>query len=331
MEYHIRDMVLAHLPEGWDSLGVHVEFEHTAATLVGEEVEVVSTITGVDRKLIKAETVISDRLGELGRGVHHRIVADMTRNQGTLAKRAASLAALPQPQPASFVGGPPSRHGAQTPTEYLQDLSARTGAMAFGEIPPGFDGYCSGDWIQGFEQEVAALMGKPRGLFVVTGTQAQQCAIQTHAEGAGRTKLFAAHPTSHLLLSEEDAYKHLSGFDAMEIGETDAPLGAAAVREAFAGAAQLPAVLLVEIPQRHNGGATTSYEELVELRGICDEYGVAFHMDGARLWEARPGYDRSFTEICALFDSIYLSFYKGIGAAVGAMLCGTGQFSMEES
>jgi hypothetical protein len=49
-------------------------------------------------------------------------------------------------------------------------------------------------------------------------------------------------------------YKHLSGFEAMAIGAADAPLGPDAVRAAFAKAAvsqeeQLPAVLLVEIPQ----------------------------------------------------------------------------------
>jgi threonine aldolase len=49
-------------------------------------------------------------------------------------------------------------------------------------------------------------------------------------------------------------------------------------------------------------------------------------MDGARLWEAQPAFRRTFAEICDLFDSLYLSFYKGIGAAVGAMLCGTADF-----
>ena len=326
MEYHIRDMILAHVPAGWDSLGVHVEFNHTAATMVGEEVDVFSTITAVERKLVKAETIISDRMGELGRGVHHRVVADVARNQSALDSRAASLAALPQPPPTVFVRGPP-HHGSRTPAEYLEDLSARTSTMQLGDSPPLFDQYCRGEWIQGFEQEVAALMGKARGLFVVTGTQAQQCALQAHAEGAAsRQKLFAAHPTSHLLVSEEDAYKHLSGFEAIEIGDAAAPLSAAAAKNAFARMERLPSVLIVEIPQRHNGGATICYSELVELRAVCDEYGVRLHMDGARLWEAQPAFRRSFAEICALFDSVYLSFYKGIGAAVGAMLCGTDDF-----
>lgn len=38
--------------------------------------------------------------------------------------------------------------------------------------------------------------------------------------------------------------------------------------------------------------------------------GVAFHCDGARLWEAQPFYGQSFEAICSSFDSVYVSFYK---------------------
>lgn len=56
-------------------------------------------------------------------------------------------------------------------------------------------------------------------------------------------------------------------------------------------------------------------------------------MDGARLWEAQAVYCSSSTgssdtdtttmplkEFCQLFDSIYVSFYKGLGGITGAML-----------
>ena len=45
-----------------------------------------------------------------------------------------------------------------------------------------------------------------------------------------------------------------------------------------------------------------------KIASIAKEYGMLVHMDGARLWEAQPGYGRPFEEICALFDSVYLSF-----------------------
>ena len=72
-----------------------------------------------------------------------------------------------------------------------------------------------------------------------------------------------------------------------------------------------PAVLVIEIPQRMNGGATISFEDLRLLRVLCTKRKIHLHMDGARVWEALPYYGRPLHEICALFDSVYVSFYKG--------------------
>lgn len=50
--------------------------------------------------------------------------------------------------------------------------------------------------------------------------------------------------------------------------------------------------------------------------------GAAVHLDGARLWEPAAGYGRPPGEVAALFDSAYVSFYKGIGALAGCALTG---------
>ena len=53
-------------------------------------------------------------------------------------------------------------------------------------------------------------------------------------------------------------------------------------------------------------------------------------MDGARLWEAREHFaPKSLADLCAPFDSVYVSFYKGIGALAGAMLLGPEDFIAE--
>jgi threonine aldolase len=57
---------------------------------------------------------------------------------------------------------------------------------------------------------------------------------------------------------------------------------------------------------------------------------IVLHMDGARLWETKAFYQKSYREICRGFDSVYVSFYKGIGALTGAMLLGETEF-IEES
>jgi threonine aldolase len=197
-----------------------------------------------------------------------------------------------------------------------------------------WDSYLRGDFLQGFEAEVAAAMGKPDSAFVVTGTMAQLCAIQTHHEQLhADEKIIMVHPTSHLLNHEADSFEQLCGFSAVTVGDPSLALSADAVRtgleQLVAAGRSLPSTLLVEVPQRHNGGRCASVEELTEMRALCDQYGVRFHMDGARFWEARPALGESYAAIAALFDSVYLSFYKGIGAAVGAMLCGEEDFVLD--
>ena len=46
------------------------------------------------------------------------------------------------------------------------------------------------------------------------------------------------------------------------------------------------------------------------------------HLDGARIWQCRGYYGKSFAEIGEVFDSVYVSFYKELGAMGGAMLLG---------
>jgi threonine aldolase len=53
------------------------------------------------------------------------------------------------------------------------------------------------------------------------------------------------------------------------------------------------------------------------------------HLDGARLWESAPFYGKTPAEIASLFDSVYVSFYKGIGALAGACLAADPGFIAE--
>ncbi|CAE7201211.1 ltaA, partial [Symbiodinium necroappetens] len=79
-------------------------------------------------------------------------------------------------------------------------------------------------------------------------------------------------------------------------------------------------VVVIELPQRMNGGRTCRWETLMEIRRLTAESGARLHMDGARLFEAKPFYGRDVREICALFDSVYISWYKGFGGMAGALL-----------
>jgi threonine aldolase len=87
--------------------------------------------------------------------------------------------------------------------------------------------------------------------------------------------------------------------------------------------------LLLELPQREIGGQLPEYETLEQISSYCREKGIKLHLDGARLLEIVPYYNKTAPEICSLFDSVYVSVYKGIGGIAGAILAGNQDFTEE--
>lgn len=46
------------------------------------------------------------------------------------------------------------------------------------------------------------------------------------------------------------------------------------------------------------------------MSALLKSRGMAFHCDGARLWEAQSFYREPLHDLCQGFDSVYVSFYK---------------------
>ena len=82
------------------------------------------------------------------------------------------------------------------------------------------------------------------------------------------------------------------------------------------------AAVLWELPQRDLGGLLPDWADLVAQTSSVHGTGAATHLDGARLWEAQPFYDRPHAEIAALFDTAYVSLYKGLAGLAGGVLAG---------
>jgi threonine aldolase len=195
------------------------------------------------------------------------------------------------------------------------------------------DVYGEGKLIDAFERKIAATLGKAAAVFMPSGTMAQLIALRIWCDRDSSRRI-AMHPTSHLELHEERAYAHLHGLEATLLGPRERPTEARDLAGLFAqcaaGSAKPPAALLVELPAREIGGRLPAWEEIEALSALAHDRGVKVHMDGARLWEAREYFaPKSLADVCAPFDSVYVSFYKGIGALAGAMLVGPEDFVAE--
>ncbi len=238
-------------------------------------------------------------------------------------RRPVTPRAAPEASPADTLGDGERRALRESCQRALQGSGLRTAADQLAELTTlpsedlASDVYGDGGAVTALETEVRELLGKPAAAFMPSGIMAQQIALRIHADRRNR-RVVAFHPTCHLEIHEDKAYQRLHGLVGLPLGDGRDLLTLAdlqAVREPLAA-------LLIELPQREIGGRLPAWPDLVAQVAHAHERGAAAHLDGARLWESAPFYGRPLAEIAGLFDTVYVSFYKGLGGMAGSMLLG---------
>ena len=208
-------------------------------------------------------------------------------------------------------------HGSRPPSVVLAEVQE-----VLGDVEA--DRYGEGGVVTQLEGEVAALLGKPAAVLMPSGTMAQQIALRIHADRTGRRTVLW-HPACHLALWENQAVERLHGLHPRPVGDSRQLLTLSDLEEV----AEYAAALLIELPQREIGGRLPEWDDLVAQTALARSHGTATHLDGARLLESLPFYGRSAAEVAGLFDSVYLSLYKGLGGISGCLLAGDEQLVAE--
>lgn len=187
------------------------------------------------------------------------------------------------------------------------------------------DYYGAGKLISDFETKVADLLGKPAAVFMPSGKMASLIALRIWADRSHNAD-FGMHRTAHLELHEELAYSKLHSLRSSFLGRPGEPILSGDIKQVDKPLSSI----VVELPMREIGGKLPPWDDLVKQREIAAGRNTKLHLDGARLWETLSFYtDRTYADIAALFDSVYVSFYKGIGGIAGAMLLGDAAFIAE--
>ena len=204
-------------------------------------------------------------------------------------------------------------------TRFLAGHGPVRAADLLATIPPdtAVDRYGDGGVVAVLEAEITTLLGKPAAVFMPSGTMAQQAVLRVHA-GRRQRSAIIFHPMCHLDTHEGGAYARLQHLTGRPAGDRDRLLGL----DDLTAVAEPAAAVLIELPQRDLGGQQPSWDELQAQTRWARDRGAAVHLDGARLWESAAGYGRPEAEIAALFDTVYVSFYKGIGALPGCCVAG---------
>lgn len=193
-------------------------------------------------------------------------------------------------------------------------------AMAEAEVG---DDVLDGDpTVRRLEERVAALLGKPRGLFFPTGTMANQAALWLLGEAG--TEVFC-HDDSHIVNWEIAGTAALAGLQVRLVRGTPTldPDGLKAMFRPVSPHAPRASLVCAENTHNGAGGMVTPLATLQRIRDVAAEQGLPVHLDGARLWNAHVATGTPLREFADCAETVMCSFSKGLGAPVGAILVGS--------
>jgi threonine aldolase len=192
---------------------------------------------------------------------------------------------------------------------------------AMAAAPVGDDVYGDDPTVAELERRVAQLLGHEAGLFAPTGSMANQLALRVLV--APGEELVCDH-AAHVVRAELGAAAVLGGITTRTWSSADGRADADAVAEAISPSAgpYLVSTTAIALENTHNfgGGTIQPPDQVKAVQALAREHGLGLHLDGARLWNAAVASGARLDELARGFDTVSVSFSKGLGAPVGSVL-----------
>ncbi len=177
--------------------------------------------------------------------------------------------------------------------------------------------------VNAFEEEVARYFGMEAALFFPSGTMTNQTAIKLHTQPGEQ---LICDKYAHIYNYEGGGVSFNSGVSCKLVDGNRGMMTAEQVVEAINPPdfyhSPLTSLVCIENTTNKGGGACWDFNELKEIKKVCDENGLKYHLDGARLWNALVAKNENPKDYGNLFDSISVCFSKGLGCPVGSVLVG---------
>lgn len=197
---------------------------------------------------------------------------------------------------------------------------------AMAEAPVGDDGYGEDPTVNRLQQLAASMMGKDAALFFPSGTMANQAAILAYTQ---RGQEVILDSESHIFFSEVGgmavlASCHPRTFESNH-GLVDPDTVSTLLREPNI---HYPESALLCLENTHNraGGTVMDPEQTASVAAVARQHGLKVHLDGARIFNAAAALGVDVRQLTASVDSVMFALSKGLGAPVGSMLAGSGEF-----
>lgn len=187
--------------------------------------------------------------------------------------------------------------------------------------PVGDDVYKQDPSINALEAQVADMFGMEAALFFPSGTMANQTAIKLHTNPGDQ---LIADKYAHVYNFEGGGVSFNSGVSCCLLDGNRGMITASQVKGAINPPdfyhSPLTTLVCVENTTNKGGGACYELEELKNIRQVCDDHNLKFHLDGARIFNAMVAKQQHPQSFGKLFHTISVCLSKGLGAPVGSLL-----------
>jgi threonine aldolase len=173
---------------------------------------------------------------------------------------------------------------------------------------------------------MASLLGKEAGLFVPSGTMANQVAIKAHIQPGDEIII---DENAHIFYYECGAAAVISGGQFHCVTGDNGILSTETIESAIRPEdIHQPPTRLICLENSHNrgGGSIYTLENLAGIAKLASEHDIRVHLDGARLFNAALAAKSKVKELARQTDSVSMAFSKGLGAPAGSVLCGSAEF-----
>ena len=173
------------------------------------------------------------------------------------------------------------------------------------------------------EEKAAQLFQKEAALFVPSGTMGNQVCLNVLSEPGWEILCEReCHIVNYEVAGPAIHSQLLINLLPSQYGMIDPQLIRDSIRPQTIHS---PMTKLVSLENTHNrhSGAVLPQDKILEIRKICDEFSLKYHLDGARIWNAHIATGLSLAELVEPFDMISVCLSKGLGAPVGSIALGS--------
>jgi len=195
-------------------------------------------------------------------------------------------------------------------------MKAKVGDDVFGEDPS----------INELESLTAGMFGMEAALFCPSGTMTNQVGIKCHTQPGDEV---ICDESSHVYQYEGGGIAFNSGASVKLLPGDRGRINAQQVKAAINSDDNHKAhssLVCIENTSNRGGGSCYDFEVIKEIKSVCTENNLKFHLDGARLFNAVVEKRETPKQYGEIFDSISICISKGLGCPVGSLLIGTKDF-----